>query len=48
MCKTKYNFRDGSTWKYKTNGWFNPHVSKASRCWKDQRKAKHQYRPVEG
>ena len=47
MCKTKYSYSDGSTWKYKRS-WFDPHVSKASRCWKDQRKAKHQYRPVEG
>ena len=45
--KDMYKYADGSRWYYKTNGWNNPRVTKSpSKCWKDQRKARHQYRTI--
>lgn len=43
--KDMYKYADGERWTYK-NGWFNPRVTKANRCWKNQRKTKHQYRRI--
>lgn len=42
--KDSYKYSDGERWTYKRD-WFNPRVSKApSKCWKDQRKSRHQYK----
>lgn len=43
--KDTFKYADGSRWKYKSD-WFNPRKTNASRCWKDQRKSKRQYKPI--
>lgn len=43
--KDSYKYSNGERWTYKRD-WFNPRVSKASKCWKDQRKSRHQYKQV--
>ena len=42
--KDTFKYSDGSRWKY-TSNWFNPRKTTSSKCWKDQRKTKHQYKP---
>ena len=43
--KDTFKYSDGSRWKY-TSNWFNPRKTTSSKCWKDQRKTKHQYKPI--
>lgn len=45
--RDKLNYRDGQSWKCKKGNWYNWHVSKSNRCWKSQRKDRHQYKPVQ-
>lgn len=43
--KDMYKYADGSRWTYKKGGWFNPRITKkTSKCWKDQRKTRRQYK----
>ena len=41
--KDCYKYTDGTRWYYK-RGWHNPRVTESQRCWKEQRKTKHQYK----